>query len=52
MHARISVLRALDRHVRCIFNPDRKGTHWGQTEAKAKTMSQRETDDSRYLRRF
>jgi hypothetical protein len=29
MHARISVLRALDRHVRCIFNPDRKGTHLG-----------------------
>jgi len=29
MHARIGVLRALNRHVERVFNPDRKDTHWG-----------------------
>ena len=28
MHARIGVLRALNRHVVRTFNPDRKDTHW------------------------
>jgi hypothetical protein len=27
MHARIGVLRALNRHVVCEFNPDRKDTY-------------------------
>jgi hypothetical protein len=27
MFARIGVMRALDRHVERVFNPDRKDTH-------------------------
>ena len=30
MHARIGVLRALNRHVERAFNPDRKDPHWGR----------------------
>jgi hypothetical protein len=30
MHARIGVLRALNRNVQRVFNPDRKDTHWGK----------------------
>jgi hypothetical protein len=30
MHARIGVLRALNRHVERMFNPDRKDPHWGR----------------------
>jgi hypothetical protein len=30
MLARISVMRALNRRVERVFNPDRKGTHWGK----------------------
>ena len=29
MMARIGVMRALNRHVERVFNPDRKETHWG-----------------------
>jgi hypothetical protein len=29
MLARIAVMRALNRHVERVFNPDRKDTHWG-----------------------
>ena len=29
MFARISVMRALNRHVERVFNPDRKDHHWG-----------------------
>jgi hypothetical protein len=29
MHARIGMLRALNRHVERVFNPDGKDTHWG-----------------------
>jgi hypothetical protein len=28
MFARIGVVRALNRHVERVFNPDRKDTHW------------------------
>jgi hypothetical protein len=28
MFARIGVMRALNRHVERVFNPDRKDTHW------------------------
>jgi hypothetical protein len=28
MHARVGVLRALNRHVELVFKPDRKDTHW------------------------
>jgi hypothetical protein len=30
LHARVGVLRALNRHVERVFNPDRKDTHWGK----------------------
>jgi hypothetical protein len=30
MHARIGVLRALNRHIERVFNPDRKDPHWGR----------------------
>jgi hypothetical protein len=30
MFARIGVLRALNRHVERVFNPDRKDHHWGR----------------------
>ncbi len=29
MFARIGVMRALNRHVERVFNPDRKDHHWG-----------------------
>ena len=34
MHARIRVLRALNRSVERVFNPDRKVTHWGKRKLK------------------
>jgi hypothetical protein len=30
MFARIGVIRALNRHVERVFNPDRKDTHWAR----------------------
>jgi hypothetical protein len=30
MHARIGILRALNRRVERVFNPDRKDAHWGK----------------------
>jgi hypothetical protein len=30
MHARTGMLRALNRHVERVFNPDRKDPHWGR----------------------
>jgi hypothetical protein len=30
MLARIGVMRALNRHVERVFNPDRKDPHWGK----------------------
>jgi hypothetical protein len=32
--ARIGVMRALNRHVERVFNPDRKETHWGKRKLK------------------
>jgi hypothetical protein len=29
MRARIGMMRALDRNVERVFNPDSKDTHWG-----------------------
>jgi hypothetical protein len=34
MLARIGVMRALNRHVERVFNPDRKGHHWGRRKLK------------------
>lgn len=30
----IGVMRALNRHVERVFNPDRKDTHWGKRKLK------------------
>ena len=30
MFARIGVMRAINRHVERVFNPDRKEQHWGR----------------------
>jgi hypothetical protein len=30
MFARIGVMKALNRHVEHVFNPDRKDHHWGK----------------------
>jgi hypothetical protein len=35
MMARIGVMRALNRHVERVFNPDRKDHHWGQRKLKS-----------------
>jgi hypothetical protein len=37
MFARIGVMRALNRHVERVFNPDRKDTHWGKRKLKRDT---------------
>jgi hypothetical protein len=34
MMARIGVVKALNRHVERVFNPDRKDTHWGKRKLK------------------
>lgn len=34
LHARVGVLRALNRNVERVFNPDRKDTHWGKRKLK------------------
>jgi hypothetical protein len=34
MFARIGVMRALNRRVERVFNPDRKDTHWGKRKLK------------------
>jgi hypothetical protein len=34
MFVRIGVMRALNRHVERVFNPDRKDTHWGKRKLK------------------
>jgi hypothetical protein len=34
MMARIGVMRALNRNVQRVFNPDRKETHWGRRKLK------------------
>jgi hypothetical protein len=30
LHARVGMLRALNRNVERVFNPDRKDHHWGR----------------------
>jgi hypothetical protein len=34
MLARIAVMRALNRHVVRVFNPERKDAHWGKRKLK------------------
>jgi len=35
----IGVMRALNRHVKRVFNPDRKDHHWGRPEASEGSMT-------------
>jgi hypothetical protein len=35
MFARIGVMRALNRHIERVFNPDRKGHHWDDGDWRA-----------------
>jgi hypothetical protein len=35
MHARIGVMRELDRNVERVINADRKDTHWGKRKLAA-----------------
>ncbi len=41
MHARIGMLRALNRNVVRVFNPDRKDKHWGEAQAGEGPMTPR-----------
>ena len=34
MFARIGIMRALNRNVERVFNPDRKDHHWGRRKLK------------------
>jgi hypothetical protein len=34
MFARIGIMRALNRHVERVFNPDRKDKHWSRRKLK------------------
>lgn len=34
MHARIGVMKGLNRNVERVFNPDRKDPHWGKRKLK------------------
>jgi hypothetical protein len=34
LHARVGVLKALNRHVERVFNADRKDPHWGRRKLK------------------
>jgi hypothetical protein len=34
MHARIGMLRVLNRHVERVFDPPPKDTHWGKRKLK------------------
>jgi hypothetical protein len=34
MMARIAVMKALNRHVERVFNPESKGPHWGRRKLK------------------
>jgi len=44
MHARIGVMRALDRHVEHVFNPDRKDHHWARCKLKRYLWPQLSSD--------
>jgi hypothetical protein len=39
MLARIGVMRALNRHVERVFNPDRKESPWGKRKLKRDQQS-------------
>ena len=42
MFARIGIMRALNRHVERVFNPDRKEHHWGPAEIGEGSMTDQE----------
>ena len=39
MLARIAVMRALNRHVERVFNPERKDSHWGKRKLKRDSVT-------------
>jgi hypothetical protein len=34
MHARIGMMRAINRHIERVFDPSRKDKHWGKRKLK------------------
>jgi hypothetical protein len=46
MFARIGVMRAFNRHVKRVFNPDRKDHHWGRRKLARETDDQHEKSHS------
>ena len=51
MFARIRVMRALNRHVERVFNPDRKEHHWGPAETGEGSRPIKRCLFRRYVRR-
>jgi hypothetical protein len=49
MMARIGVMRALNRHVERVFNPDRKDTHWGNGSSRGTSDGQLSKEDARRM---
>jgi hypothetical protein len=47
MHAHVGMLRALNRDVERVFNPDRKDPHWGKEEAEKDEQPRYPRHDSR-----
>lgn len=44
MHARIGMLRALNRNVERVFNFDRKETHWGNARKHCRAAKRHDQD--------
>jgi hypothetical protein len=42
MFARIGIMRAMNRHVERVFNPERKDHHWGKRKLKLKLKLKRD----------
>ncbi len=39
MHARIGMMRAINRHIERVFDPSRKDKHWGKAEIEERPMT-------------
>jgi hypothetical protein len=48
MFARIGVMKALNRHVERVFNPDRKDHHWGRRKLKKPATVRAEVEQTRH----
>jgi hypothetical protein len=51
MFARIGILRALNRHVERVFNPDRKDTNWTKRKLKRDQVPRGKYIGERSIRR-